>query len=417
MSLKWLYLDLNSYFASVEQQLHPTLRNRPVAVVPSLTDSTCAIAASYEAKAYGIKTGTKIYEAKRMCPDLILVCGNHQHYVEYHHRILKEIDKYIPVDQICSIDEVACKLVGRECNEDYALDLARRIKQGIRQNVGECLRCSIGIAPNKFLAKTASNLEKPNGLQIIYAEDMPGRISHFKLRDLTGIGQGVEYRLHRAGIFTIEQLFTLSPKHMRKIWGGVGGERYWYMLRGHQLPDVETTRSSIGHSHILEPNLRPEKKARQVMKRLLLKAASRLRRKKYYAKHMSLGVRIEQGSKVKLDTSFYRSCDNIILGREATKLWQQLIERHHPHRIKKVSITLDHLVENKNLQPELFDNVRKSHLVKQQGFENLSKAMDVINAKFGKDSIVMGNLPNQTQSFSGTKVAFTRIPELKEFYE
>src|ERR1700722_17937971 len=102
--LRWLYVDFNSYFASVEQELNPALRGKPVAVVPVETDATCAIAASYEAKAFGIKTGTPNYEAKRMCPGLICVVGHHENYVDYHHRIIKEVENHIPVAAVCSID-------------------------------------------------------------------------------------------------------------------------------------------------------------------------------------------------------------------------------------------------------------------------------------------------------------------------
>src|SRR4051812_17537034 len=101
---RWLYIDFNSYFASVEQQLDPSLRGKPVAVVAVETDSTCAIAASYEAKAYGVKTGTPVHEAKKMCPGLICVLARHEKYVEYHHRILKEVDRHIPITMVCSID-------------------------------------------------------------------------------------------------------------------------------------------------------------------------------------------------------------------------------------------------------------------------------------------------------------------------
>src|SRR5277367_3316345 len=112
--LRWPYVDFNSYFASVEQQLDPRLRGKPVAVVPVETDATCAIAASYEAKAFGVKTGTMIYEAKKMCPGLICVLGKHEHYVEFHERILDEIDHHIPVTDVCSIDEMACSLMNNE---------------------------------------------------------------------------------------------------------------------------------------------------------------------------------------------------------------------------------------------------------------------------------------------------------------
>lgn len=106
-TLRWLYVDFNSYFASVEQQLNPSLRGRPVAVVPVETDYTSAIAASYEAKAFGIRTGTPIHEARQMCPELICVLGQHDKYIEFHEKILKEIDNHIPVSAVCSINEVA----------------------------------------------------------------------------------------------------------------------------------------------------------------------------------------------------------------------------------------------------------------------------------------------------------------------
>ena len=290
MILNWLYLDLNSYFASVEQQLQKHLRNKPIAIVPIMTDATCAIAASYEAKAYGVKTGTMIYEAKKLCPELICVEAKHENYVAYHHKILAEIDKYIPIEIIASIDEVACKLIGNQKQEEQASQLAKNIKKGLQKNVGTYIRCSIGIAPNRFLAKTASNLEKPDGLQILYSKDIPERIKHFKLSDLTGIGRAMEYRLNKSGILSIPELYNITPKHMRKIWGNVQGEKFWHMLRGEEITDIKTERKTIGHSHVLEPKWRKIKLAEKVMSRLLLKAASRLRRMNYYSSRLSLSI-------------------------------------------------------------------------------------------------------------------------------
>ena len=143
MILNWLYLDLNSYFASVEQQLQPSLRDQPIVIVPTMTDATCAIAASYEAKAYGIKTGTMIYEAKKLYPKLICIQANHENYVTYHHKILNEINKYIPIEIIASIDEVACKLMGDQQQENKAGELAKIIKKGIQNNVGKYIRLSL----------------------------------------------------------------------------------------------------------------------------------------------------------------------------------------------------------------------------------------------------------------------------------
>ena len=415
MTLNWLYLDLNSYFASVEQQINKRLRDKPVAVVPCLTDATCAIAASYEAKAYGIKTGTMIYEAKRLCPKLICVKANHENYVDYHHKILTEIEKYIPIEIVASIDEVACRLMGKQCQENEVRQLAKNIKQGLQKKIGKYIRCSIGIAPNRFLAKTASNLEKPDGLQVLYTQDVPERIKHFKLSDLTGIGRAIEYRLQRSGILSIEELYKISPKHMRKLWGSVQGERFWYMLRGVEIPIDTSQRRTIGHSHVLEPKFRQVDLAQQVMSRLLLKAASRLRRLQYYANNLSISFRTENGLKMQGTKKFYRACDNITLLNEGTKIWNDLIKKNRIRSVKKISVTLFNLKKKAELQPNLFATIHQQHLTEK--FESLSEAMDTINSRFGRDSIALGNIPNQIQSFSGTRIAFTRIPDKKEFNE
>lgn len=417
MILNWLYLDLNSYFASVEQQLQPKLQNKPIAIVPTMTDATCAIAASYEAKAYGVKTGTMIYEAKKLCPEIICVQANHENYVRYHHKILEEIDKYIPIEIISSIDEVACKLIGSQKNESQARKIAKNIKIGIQENIGQYIRCSIGIAPNRFLAKTASNLEKPDGLQVLYSKDIPDRIKHFKLSDLTGIGRAMEYRLNKSGILSIQELYNISPKHMRKIWGNVQGEKFWYMLRGKEIADVKTERKTIGHSHVLEPKWRLVELAEKVMLRLLLKAASRLRRTDYYCSRLSLSIRTENNLRLEGKSRFYRACDNKKLQEEATKIWAQLIKERNFKQIKKISITLYNLKKKSDLQPELFQNFNKKITLDTNRFEELSKTMDNINTRFGRDSVTIGGLPNKIKSFSGTRIAFTRIPDKQEFNE
>jgi DNA polymerase-4 len=417
MILNWLYLDLNSYFASVEQQLQPKLQNKPVAIVPTMTDATCAIAASYEAKAYGVKTGTMIYEAKKLCPEIICVQANHENYVMYHHKILAEIDKYIPIEIISSIDEVACKLIGSQKNEAQARQIAKNIKIGIQENIGQYIRCSIGIAPNRFLAKTASNLEKPDGLQVLYGKDIPDRIKHFKLSDLTGIGRAMEYRLNKSGILSIQELYNISPKHMRKIWGNVQGEKFWYMLRGKEIADIKTERKTIGHSHVLEPKWRLVELAEKVMLRLLLKASSRLRRMDYYCSRLSLSIRTENNLRLEGKSRFYRACDNKKLQEEATKIWAQLIKKRNFKQIKKISITLYNLKKKSDLQPELFQNFNKKITLDTNRFEKLSKTMDNINTRFGRDSVTIGGLPNKIKSFSGTRIAFTRIPDRQEFNE
>ena len=160
----FLHIDLNSFFASVEQQLHAEFRDKPVGVVPTMADTTSLIAASYEAKALGIKTGTRVSEAKRICPDIILVDGNHSTYAEYSHKIVAAVERVCPVSHTPSIDEMVCQLLGRERNPPAARKISLAIKQAIKDDVGETLRCSIGMAPNRYLAKIASDMQKPDGL-------------------------------------------------------------------------------------------------------------------------------------------------------------------------------------------------------------------------------------------------------------
>ena len=162
--LRWLFLDLNSYFASVEQELRPELRDRPMAVVPLLADTTCCIAASYEAKQYGVRTGTQVGEAKRLCPGIVLVEARHELYVDYHHRVVEAVESCLPVTSVMSIDEMACRLLGREQPLLAALELAREVKAAVRRKAGATLRCSVGLATNRYLSKVASDMEKPDGL-------------------------------------------------------------------------------------------------------------------------------------------------------------------------------------------------------------------------------------------------------------
>ena len=416
-ALRWLYIDFNSYFASVEQQLRPELRGRPVAVVPVETDATCAIAASYEAKALGIRTGTPIWEAKRLCPELVCVHANHEHYVDFHHRILKEIEKHLPIEAVCSIDEAACRLMKNEATPEAATRIAGEIKAGLARHVGEYVRCSIGIAPNRYLAKVATDLNKPDGLTILHASDLPQRLYTLKLRDLPGIGGNMEIRLHRAGIFDMPGLMALNPSQMRRIWGSLWGEKMWYLLRGADLPEQETNRSTVGHSHVMAPEIRHPSQAIHVARRLTMKAASRLRRMGYYASTLSFSARIESGLRYEMSATCYRAQDSRTFLHLLDLIWTHMLGEIRGQHLKKVSVTLHRLVPAAGLEAELFVDLPGFDPRARARSEQLSHAMDKLNHRYGRDSVALGMLPEQGRSFSGTKVAFTRIPDVAEFLE
>jgi DNA polymerase IV len=246
--LKSLFLDLNAYFASVEQQEDPSLRGRPVAVVPTMADSTSVIAASYEAKRYGIKCGTKVGDARLACPDLVVITGQHKAYTAYHKRIIKACEQVLPVDKVCSIDEMRFVLLGSESSPGAARDLALQMKKSIRENVGEYITSSIGIAPNHFLSKLATDMQKPDGLVIIQSDDLPHRLYNLELTDFCGINRRMKIRLNAAGIFSVQQMMEASKGELTRAFGSILGEKYWFQLRGQDIDEPERPQKSLGHS-------------------------------------------------------------------------------------------------------------------------------------------------------------------------
>lgn len=418
-SYQWLFLDLNSYFASVEQQDRPALRGKPIAITPLQSDSTCAIAASYEAKKFGIKTGTKIYDARRLCPDLICVPARHDIYVEYHHKILAEVVKHTPINKIWSIDELSSKLPPNKQTKEAASSVAARIKAGLAANVGEFIKCSIGVAPNGFLAKVATDMMKPDGLVVLDEGNLTDRLFALQLTDLPGINTNMKLRLMKSGIYTVEQLWNLSPKHARAVWGSVGGERFWYRLHGYDLPDEETHPSMIGHSRILDPELRDPETAKLVARRLTIKAAGRLRRTPFYASEFGLSVREagENGQKFAMAVRMTPAHDNYTFLDALDALWVEMIKTLNPWKIKKINISLHNLHERENITPDLFEMVSTEHQAVVKKNETLSNLMDTINQKYGAEAIRLGVSPKTSAGYVGTKIAFSRIPDMEEFNE
>ena len=421
--LRWLFLDLNSYFASVEQQLQPALRGRPVVVAPADTDTTVAIAASYEAKKYGITTGTPIWEAKRKCRELLIAPARHDRYVEFHDAIIEEVWRHIPVTRVCSIDEVACRLLDNEIDEASARALAVRIKRGIRDTIGECLTSSIGIAPNRLLAKLASGMMKPDGLVVLTADQLPQRLFDLSLRDIAGIGAKVERRLAREGINDIAGLCARRPRDAGQAWGGTNGDRLWYLLHGVDLPEKPVQSRSIGHSHVLSPARRGSTGARLTARRLALKAASRLRRKDRRTRLLVLHGRFEDDKSVwRASLKLPPTQDSFAILAALDSLWPRLQEagRARPggFRLRMVGITLAELEAIEGDQASLFGLLPPDDpLARGVRTLSLSRAMDRINERFGRNAVSVGPLTGGRTDRVGLNIAFGRIPDASEFHE
>ena len=288
--LRSLFIDFNSYFASVEQQLDPALRGRPVGVVPVMADSSSCIAASIEAKAFGVKTGTRVSDAKRLCPGIALVLADHAKYVQVHQQAVAVVDRLAQVRQVVSIDEMECELTGRWRERDRAVALALQIKAALLAEVGQCMRTSVGIAPNTLLGKLASDMHKPDGLTVIEQHELPERLFHLKLSAIQGIGPRLLERLARCGIGSVEQLYAAPRDLLHTAWGGLAGSDMYDRLRGQWYGPRATVARSLGHSHVLPPDLRHPAGAHQVLHRLTQKAAMRLRKQGFYATAMQVFV-------------------------------------------------------------------------------------------------------------------------------
>jgi DNA polymerase-4 len=420
-TLNWLFVDLNSYFASVEQQVRPELRGKPVGVVPMMADTTCCIAASYEAKAFGVKTGTIVADARRLCPGIVFVEARHEVYVEYHHKIVEAVESCVPVTAVCSIDEMACRLMGRERPLLAALELGRKVKSTIRAQVGEMLRSSVGLATNRYLAKVASDMEKPDGLVALPLDLLPEALSRLTLRDLPGIGARTEKRLNEKGIHTMEQLMALDCEQAGQLWGSVWGQRLWHWLRGEDFETAETDhQKSISHQHVLAPEMRVPEKAWAVAHKLLHKAAMRLRSGRLWAGSIGLavGFAAPRGENAPVsrfgvptrgwhgELKLTECQDNQTLIAALRRLWESQPkgpEYAHPYFI---GVQLGGLVPDRLHTMSLFDSLEE-----EQSRTRLLAAMDGLNQKYGMHTLAPATMLSAYKA-APTRIAFHSIPEL-----
>lgn len=402
MTLRSLLVDFNSYFASVEQQVEPRLRGKPIGVVPMLADTTVCIAASIEAKTFGVKTGTTLRDARKLCPDIEFVIARHELYIDYHHQAVAVVDSYVPVRRVLSIDEMDCELTGRWQEPERALETARKVKAGLAARVGECLRTSIGIGPNTFIAKTASDMEKPDGLVMIQKSELPDRLFKLGVRDLSGIGKQMEKRLNAHGIRTVRDLAERSRDELRTIWGGVGGEIMFERIRGEAQHESESDTGSISHSSVLGPQRRNAEDAFAVLNRLTQKAAMRLRKGGYYAARLSIALKYLDGSDWHAEMRLVDTQDTVTFLHALDRLWSKRPKDRRT--ILKVGMAYSDLVPEALHTGSLFASEARS--------KSLYSALDKLNARFGKQAVYFASA-HKARDRGGLHIAFNHIPDPK----
>lgn len=405
--LRVLFLDLNSYFASAEQHDRPHLRDKPVAVAAVMTPSTCCLAASREAKRFGIKTGTPVGEAMRLCPSLIVVPSRTELYLALHHQVLAAVDTCIPIEKVWSIDEMECKLLRDQCEPKQALALAHKVKRAIATLVGPTLTCSIGLAPNRILAKLATDMQKPDGLVCIRHSDLPDILFPLKLTDLIGIGARMERRLNQQGIYTVTDLCSRPKADLVRAWGGIGGADWWHWLRGDEVHTPPTHRRSIGHEHVLPPELRSHDDARAVIGRLIYKAGTRLRREDYLTGCLTIHIRLMNGRGAWDDQLLIEPpCrDTLTLLHALSTMWSRIPATVHAMTPFKVGITLTHLIPRHEATLPLFHNVERSN--------RLADTMDRINTRYGQNALYAASMHRAAHS-APARIAFSSVPLLED---
>ncbi len=405
-----LYLDFDGFFASVEQQVDPELRGKPVGVVP-FADSvrTCVIACSREAKLLGVKNVMNVLDAKALCPDIIFVPQKPDLYRRAHNTLLSEISAVVPLDAVKSIDELTCRVAPEDRSDPQQLGL--RIKERVAANVGRFIKCSIGFAANRQLAKMACKAGKPDGNMVWHPSEMPGPLLARTLSDVPGIGTRLELRLARSGIHTMADLLATQPKHMRKLWGNVTGERLWYALHGYDLQTPPSGRGMYGHGRVLPPDYRTIEHAKSASRLLLVKAARRMRRDGWNAGRLWLWLEIIRENSWSSGAWLPAVHDDQAVLSALEGMWTEasaVISRRA--RILRLGVTLLDLTRASERQLDiLLDDDRT-----RQRWERVTAAIDSLNRKYGKTLVSIGPWVPPPGGYAGAKISYTRIPRAED---
>ncbi len=303
-----MHIDLNSCFASIEQQANPLLRGKPVAVAAYPTPGGCILAASYEAKKLGVKTGLRVREGRELCPELIVLPPDPPKYRFVSQKLMQLFRQYSPDCVPKSVDEAVLDFRGlasrvqsarfdreagrakfkvQSCSSKlkvYPLEeIGAQIKWRIKEEIGDWLKVNVGIGPNRFLAKTAASWHKPDGLDEINASNLRTALAEFSLTDLCGINVRYQARLNAFDIFTPLDFLDSSLLTLRQAFGGICGY-YWYLrLRGWEIDDVSFPRRSFGQSYALPRQTADPRELSRLLCKLCEKMGRRLREASFQA--------------------------------------------------------------------------------------------------------------------------------------
>ncbi|OGM82327.1 hypothetical protein A2394_01880 [Candidatus Woesebacteria bacterium RIFOXYB1_FULL_42_36] len=400
-----MHIDLNSCFASVEQQANPRLRGKPVAVAAFTTPRGCILAASVEAKRLGIKTGMRVGDARSLYPKLVVLSPDPWKYRNVHLKLRKLVSDYTADFSPKSIDEFVLNMADYLPLKKTPLkSVAREIKQRIKSEIGNWLTVSIGMAPNRYLAKIAAGLRKPDGLDEINKDNFLDVYSGLKLTDLTGIKGRNAARLNGMGIYSVLDFYEAPVWKLRAAFHSITGFYWNARLSGYEIDSTEFGRRSYGNSVALGRNLSRIEELSPILARLTEKMCSRLRGAGYKASGIHLMLIFKNGSwwhrGRRLPQPQFDSRD---FYKPAFRL---LIEAAPASPVLNIAVSCFGLTRADSLQLEFFEDMGKK--------QNLTRAVDGINERWGSFSV------GSARSFGGAqtvidRIAFGGIKELEEF--
>jgi DNA polymerase-4 len=380
-----LHADMDAFYASVEQRDDPALRGRPVIVGGGVPRGVVA-AASYEARAFGIHSAMPTSQAIRRCPELVIIAPRIEHYALISRQIFDIFESYSPLVEPLSLDEAFVDLSGTEALWGPPIDVARAIKRRVREELD--LVVSVGIAPNKFLAKIASDLGKPDGLVVVAEAEVRAFLDPLPVSRLWGVGKVAQRQLHELGIETIGAL-ARYPKEALVSRFGQQGEQLWGLAQGEdrRVVEVERTAKSIGQEDTFERDIGDFEQLSQIVREQADYVARRLRASGLRAQTVVLKLKTPDFRQRTRQRRLARATnDGATMGRLACELLAKLQPTVGAVRLTGVYATA--LTDEPPRQLTL-DEPRVA-----QG-EQLGQTLDAITAKFGKDALVRGRAPSK----------------------
>lgn len=374
-----MHIDLNSCFASIEQQSRPRLRGHPVVIVNRATEHTGIVAASYEAKALGIEALMKLRDVRRLVPDVVAIESDPAKYKYVYHKLLAIMQDYSAHVTMKSIDEgiIDFHQAPASIQQRGLETIGHEIKQRLAQEVGVAMRCNVGISTNRFLAKTAAGLHKPDGLDIITPDNLHRVLGDLKLTSLNGIAWRNEARLQAVGIYTPLDFLAASEETLRQIvFKSINGTKWHQRLRGWEVDDVPTKMGRVGRQYVLERFDLTHQEILQRLHHLCESVGWRLRKQRLAARGVYVYAKSAAG--------YWHACRVTALPFFSNKAIYELAKHlflEAPSSIKEIGVHCYELTNDEMSQLGLFaDEIAHERAV--------TIASDDINERYGERTIV-----------------------------